>query len=164
MTIKMIAAVSSNGVIGKNDALPFDYPEDMKFFRKMTTDSAVIMGRKTWEGIGKLLPKRRNIVISRSKVEFEGLETFSWLKEAIENAVSTHDNVWLIGGSSIYREGMKFTDEIYLTLTPDTIEGDGLVFFPWIDPTKFEVAHYIDLENSPSNLKVAKYVNVKHCL
>lgn len=156
--IRMIAAVSANGVIGQENKIPWNYPEDMKFFRKMTAESAVIMGRKTWESIGRLLPKRRNIVISRSRVDVDGLETFLSISAAVESAATTHDNVWLIGGSSIYNDGMQYADEIFLTLIPEVVSGDGLILFPWINPAKFEVKEYLPLEGS--ELKVARYLRV----
>lgn len=165
--IRMIAAVSRNGVIGQDNKLPFDYPEDLKFFRKMTAGSTVIMGRKTFESIGRALPKRRNIVISRNKVDAEGVETFSSLQAAYDDTKKFYalpDNmtqpydVWLIGGSSIYRDGMQFANEIYLTLIPEIIEGENVVRFPWISPLEFKVSDFISLENS--ELKVAKYVRV----
>lgn len=166
----MIAAVSVNGVIGLDNKLPFDYPADMKHFRTTTAGSTVIMGRKTWEGIGRLLPKRRNIVISRNKVDFEGLETFSTLKEAIESSqqtlLSQMPNTWLIGGASIYEEGMEFADQILLTLTPDTIKGDAnsnVVRFPWINPNKFVPSMAVRplVPDDPTcPLKLASYIRV----
>lgn len=165
--IKMIAAVSKNGVIGQDNKIPWSYPEDMKFFRKMTAGGTVIMGRKTWESIGRLLPKRRNIVISRSKVEFEGLETFSSVEKAVISAMpamtssggTVMPDVWLIGGSSIYREGLKYANEIYVTLIPDVVEGEGLIFFPWVNPVDYHYAELIHLEDS--DLTVAKLVTTR---
>jgi dihydrofolate reductase len=162
--IRMIAAVSKNGVIGKNNTLPFHYKEDMKFFRKMTANSTVIMGRNTWESIGQPLPKRRNIVVTKNKLEVEGINTFPTLSSALHDAKENivrddmSDNIWLIGGSSIYREGMQYASEIYLTLIPDTVDGDGLVLFPWVNPVEFRIDDFISLEDS--TLKVAKYVRV----
>ena len=138
MTIRIIAAVSKNGVIGKDNALPFDYPEDLKWFRKSTVDSNVIMGRKTFEGIGKPLPKRRNFVITRSQID--GVISIPSIQEAfdiINTTSSAFSNTWFIGGASIYEEGMNWAQEIYLTLTPDKIEGEDLVRFPWINPSVF---------------------------
>lgn len=143
--IGIIAAVSANGVIGVDNKLPFDYPQDMKHFRTTTAGATVIMGRKTWESIGRLLPKRRNIVISRNKINFEGLETFNSLATAIANCSSSvpiappsePPRIWLIGGASIYEEGMEFADQIVLTLTPDIIKADNAIKFPWINPSRF---------------------------
>lgn len=160
--IGIIAAVSANGVIGVDNKLPFDYPQDMKHFRTTTAGATVIMGRKTWESIGRLLPKRRNIVISRNKIDFEGLETYSSLSSAIEGSslVKTNDppipppSIWLIGGASIYEEGMEFADTLKLTLTPDIIRADNAVKFPWINPAKFELEFLVPLVSDDSNCKL----------
>jgi dihydrofolate reductase len=172
--IRMIAAVSKNGVIGQENKIPWECPEDMKFFRKMTANSTVIMGRKTYESIGRPLPKRRNVVITRSTAAIEGVELASSFRDAIDmtstpipavavmdkdgNYVPPEDldNIWLIGGHSIYLEGLSLAHEIYLTAIPETITGDNLTFFPWIDPSKFQVAELIRLGDT--NLKVAKYL------
>lgn len=163
--IGIIAAVSANGVIGLDNKLPFDYPQDMKHFRTTTAGATVIMGRKTWESIGRLLPKRRNIVISRNKVDFEGLETFSSLKEAIfsNTLLATKSDIWLIGGASIYEEGMEFAEQIVLTLTPDVIKTNNAVRFPWINPSKFvpqAAVRPLVLDDPACPLKVACYVRV----
>lgn len=162
--IRMIAAVSANGVIGKENTLPFHYKEDMKFFRAKTSGSTVIMGRNTFESMGsKPLPKRLNVIVTRKEMEstdsfFASPSLGDAIKTAKEVIISKDlsDDIWLIGGSAIYRDGMQYADEIYLTLIPDTVEGEGLVHFPWIDPTKFEVKEYIWLEDS--TLRVARYV------
>jgi dihydrofolate reductase len=180
--IGIIAAVSANGVIGVDNKLPFDYPADMKHFRTTTAGATVIMGRKTWESIGRLLPKRRNIVISRNKIDFEGLDTFSSIKEAIDSHAtlgagfapfgtspagglppSEPPRIWLIGGASVYEEGMEFADQIVLTLTPDIIKADNAVRFPWINPMKFVPSWAVRplLPEDPTcPLKVATYVKV----
>lgn len=163
----MIAAVSANGVIGVDNKLPFDYPQDMKHFRSTTAGATVIMGRKTWESIGRLLPKRRNIVISHNKVNFEGLETFSNIKDAITDdkflftTGEVEPKIWLIGGSSIYEEGMEFVDQIVLTLTPDVIKAEGAIKFPWINPSKFILQSAIKplvSDDVSCPLKLATYV------
>lgn len=164
MTIKMIVAVSHNGVIGQKNSLPFHYKEDMKFFRSMTAESTVIMGRNTFESIGKALPKRHNIVITRNPLNAENVTIVPNLDSAInaakENIISNNmkDDIWIIGGSYVYRDGMRYASEIYLTLIPEVVQGDNLVYFPWVNPIDFQVAEYIQLENS--ELKVAKYVRV----
>lgn len=163
MIVKMIAAVSKNGVIGCNNDIPWKgkYPEDFKFFRQMTTGGEVIFGRKTFESIGKPLPKRNNIVITRQE-KIDGVTCFpsldSWVRSRamiLEDVMTTK---WLCGGAGIYREGMAHASEIYLTLIPETVEGEGLVYFPWIDPTRFQVAETVSLEGS--ELKALKYIRV----
>jgi dihydrofolate reductase len=120
------------------------------------------MGRKTFESIGRPLPKRRNIVISRTNVEVEGIETFSSMKEALESPLfssSLNGDRWLIGGASIYEEGMQYADEIHLTLTPDIITTSNVVKFPWVSPQQFAVRELRPLEDG-SQLMYAIYSKI----
>lgn len=159
-TIKMIVAVSLNGVIGLDGKIPWNYPEDMKYFRKMTLDSTIIMGRKTYESIGKPLPKRRNIIITSSNIENENAECFSSLKDSI-NSVTFHSNdIWLIGGFSIYKEGMIYTDEIHLTLIPEIVEEKNAVYFPEIDFKFFKEKSFSYLDEN-KKIKNIVYERIK---
>jgi len=145
--IKMIAAVSVNGVIGLNNKLPWNYPADMRHFRNSTVNGTIVMGRKTFESVGcRPLPKRRNIVISSRTVDHPGVETFSSLEAALTASkdvaiavgeVSAVPDVWLVGGAGIYQEGMDFAQEIHLTLVPDVVIGADAVRFPFINPRLF---------------------------
>lgn len=157
--IGMIAAVCVNGVIGKDNELPFDYSEDMKHFRKTTANSIVIMGRKTFEGIGKPLPKRRNIIISRGMTKVEGIEIVASMKEAIDLCSGDERDIWLCGGAQVYQDGMEFADKILLTLTPDMELANNTIKFPWINPDKFDLQyiHPLSLEND-SKLMLATYI------
>lgn len=134
--IKMIAACSMNAVIGKNNSIPWNYPEDMKRFREMTAGSTIIMGRKTWESIGRPLPKRRNIVISSQAIDNPNIECFSSLIQALEHT-KENENIWIIGGATLYKQGMNVADEIDLTIIPEIIDEKEAVFFPWINPLQF---------------------------
>lgn len=144
----LIVGVSRNGVIGKDNTIPWNHPADLKRFRALTTGGTIIMGRKTFESIGRALPKRRNIVISRTKVEIEGVETFASLAEAV--ATTQGQTVWYIGGKGIYAEALNFAAAIDLTIVPETVERTGeIVEFPWIDPTVFSVKDIVrdDINN-----------------
>jgi dihydrofolate reductase len=164
--IKMIAAVSQNGVIGAEGFLPWEgkYPEDMKFFRTMTKNSIIIMGRKTFESIGnRPLPNRRNIVISRSantldtNVMAEGVEVYKSVSEALDKCDGDYRDIWIIGGERIYEAGMEFADEIYLTMIPLQIEIENfknVARFPWINPQKFFQYENIKISEA---LTVIKY-------
>ena len=143
--IGIIAAVSINGVIGVDNKLPFDYPEDMKHFRKTTADSVVIMGRKTFESIGRPLPKRRNIVVSSSLSPVDGVEIAPSVVAAMTACSNETRNIWFIGGASIYEEGMLYADEIVLTQTTDYVRHPNAVKFPWIHPAIFEWTGAIEL-------------------
>lgn len=138
--IGIIAAVTQNGIIGVENKLPFDYPADMKHFRETTANSIVIMGRKTFEGIGKPLPKRRNIVVSSSlSLSTEGIELVPSVAHAIDLTQGDARDIWFIGGASIYEVGMYFADKIVLTLTPDIELRTPAVKFPWVSPMKFKL-------------------------
>lgn len=160
--IGIIAAVTVNGVIGVENKLPFDYPEDMKHFRTTTANSTIIMGRKTFEGIGRALPKRRNIVISSRTIEVPGVETFASVDAAMEATQMMSQPIWFIGGASIYEEGMKHANLIVLTLTPDVELRTPAIKFPWINPNEFELKSINPLvpENPSCLLKLATYEKV----
>lgn len=123
--LALIVAVARNGVIGKGGALPWRLPEDMKRFKKLTQGHAVIMGRKTHDSIGRPLPKRRNIVISRNAgAQFAGCETARSLDEAIALARETDPCPFIIGGASLYEEALPLVTEIYLTTIDEEADGD----------------------------------------
>ena len=159
--IRMIAAVSSNGVIGVGNKLPFHYPEDLKHFKECTINSTVIMGRKTFESIGKPLSKRKNVVITRNCYltdVYPGVAVYNSLDVALNKCKD--ENIWLIGGSDIYQNGMEYADEIILTVTPDIISADEVTRFPWINPTKYQVTDCQDLCQN-SLLKKVIYEKIK---
>lgn len=133
MTVGMIVAVSPEGVIGVDGRIPWHYPGDLKRFKRLTVDTTIIMGRHTYESIGRPLPKRRNVVITRR--EIEGVECFKDVKSALE---SCSGPVWFIGGARIYAEAMEHCDLIDVTYVPDRIEAAGAVRFPEIDEARFE--------------------------
>lgn len=142
--INLICAVSENGIIGIENRLPWkgNYKEDMNFFKEMTFNSTVIMGRATYRSIGKALPNRRNIVISKKIKNIESLKNISDIEvfHNLEDALKTCEgDIWLIGGESIYAEGMKYADNIYLTLIPEYIDVSYKKHakFPWINTKIF---------------------------
>jgi dihydrofolate reductase len=124
--IKIIVAVSKNGVIGGNNSLIWSLPNDMKRFKKITTGSAVVMGRKTYESIGRSLPNRRNIIISRDNNLFiDQCEVVNSIEEAL---MLTNNDCFIIGGGEIYKQALPITDVIYLTRIDEEFEGD--TYFP----------------------------------
>lgn len=129
MTIAIIAAVSPEGVIGVDGAIPWHYSADMKRFKRLTVGATVIMGRRTWESLPvRPLKERRNIVITRRTLD--GVECFGDIPSAL---ASTTGDVWFIGGARIYEEAMAHADLIDLTHVPDHIDAEGAVRFPEID-------------------------------
>jgi dihydrofolate reductase len=120
--IKIIVAMSNNRVIGNNNELIWKLSSDLKRFKELTTGHPVVMGRKTYESIGRPLPNRRNIIITRNlEYEVEGCETVSSLEEAL---LLTNNNCFIIGGGEIYKQSLEVADKIYLTLVHKDFEGD----------------------------------------
>lgn len=129
--ISLIAAVSENGVIGVDNKLPWYIPDDLKRFKKLTSGNVVIMGRKTYDSIGKPLPNRLNIVISRNKeLNIPGCIVANSMVQAIRKA-GTDKDIFIIGGGEIYNKGFTFAERIYLTKVHQEVEGDTT--FPEID-------------------------------
>jgi dihydrofolate reductase len=136
-----IAAMSENRVIGKNGQLPWRIPEDMKHFKDLTMGHPVIMGRKTWESIPEKfrpLPGRTNIVITRQAdyVVPEDVIVSSSVESALKIFPSEH--IYIIGGAEIYAAAMPHVDKIEMTYVKQTIEGEGLTYFPEMDPSQWK--------------------------
>lgn len=142
MKISIIVALDDKNGIGKDGGMPWNIPSDLKRFKKITEGHPVIMGRKTFESIGKPLPKRTNIIITRNNFKQEDLIIKHSLKEAIEEAkkASGSDEVFIVGGGQVFKEAMVLADKIYLT----KIEGDynADTFFP--DYSSFAKKTYED--------------------
>ncbi|MBQ4499620.1 MAG: dihydrofolate reductase [Alistipes sp.] len=135
--LSIIVAIAQNGVIGDKNSLLWHIKEDMRFFRTTTSGHAVIMGRKTFESLGsKPLPKRTNIVITRSDSEFDGALTAHSLEEAVAMAKGD-DEAFIIGGAQIYAQALDVADRMYITLVERDYAGD--TSFPEIDFSKWEL-------------------------
>ena len=149
MSLSHIVAVSENDVIGVNNDLPWEIPEDMKFFRDKTKGKAMIMGRKTYESVGHPLPHRLSIIVTRQtdyKVDNPSAVIKPDLESAIEYAKSQvskwGDEIFIIGGGEIFKESMDLVDVIYLTRIHKTYDGD--IKYPHVDPKKFELVEQRD--------------------
>ena len=131
MRLSIIVAMSENRVIGRNNQLPWHLPADLKRFKQLTTSHTIVMGRKTFDSIGKPLPNRRNIVITRDRAfQALGVEVAHSLDEAV--ALTKHEEeVFIAGGAEIFREAASGADRMYITLVHAQVDGD--VFFPEID-------------------------------
>jgi len=126
MTISIIVAVSENGVIGKDNQLLWRLPDDLKRFKNLTINHPIIMGRKTFESIGKPLPGRTSIVITRNPdFSFEGVVVTHSLEEALQKAENLHaDEVFIIGGGELYRQAQSLSEKLYITEVKTVIDGD----------------------------------------
>lgn len=130
MKISIIVAMSRNRVIGKGDAMPWHLPAELRHFKQVTMGKPIIMGRKTFESIGRVLPGRRNIIITRDpQYEFEDAIIVHSIDEALKAAGNTAE-VMIVGGGHLYRQMIKDAECLYLTIVETDIEGD--VFFPLI--------------------------------
>jgi dihydrofolate reductase len=128
MRLSVIVAVAENGVIGKDNALPWRLPEDLKHFKAITFGHPVVMGRKTFESIGRPLPGRLNLVVSRNPdYRPEGVTVAASLESAIQKAGAAQE-VFVIGGSALFKEALPKADRVYLTRIHRDFSGD--VFFP----------------------------------
>lgn len=135
--ISIIVAIAQNGTIGDNNSLLWHIKEDMRFFRTTTSGHAVIMGRKTFESLGsKPLPKRKNIVITRSDLTFEGALTAHSLDEAIAMAEGDEET-FIIGGAQIYRAALAVADRMYITRVERDYQGD--TSFPEVDYSQWQL-------------------------
>lgn len=147
--LSLITAMDSNRVIGKNNSLPWHLPADLAFFKQTTMGKPVIMGRKTFDSIGKALPGRKNIVLTRDN-NFEAPDCE--IATDIDQAMSKVDGsveVMLIGGASLYEQTIHSADIIYLTLIHHEFNGD--TWFPEINPKNWELGSRDDFERDEKN-------------
>jgi dihydrofolate reductase len=135
---KAIAAMSMNRVIGAGDRIPWHLPEDFKWFKQMTTGHVIVMGRRTFESIGKPLPNRTTIVLTRSADVIPGVRTISNLNQIEPSAAPfVGREIFICGGAQVYRQALPLCSDLYLTLVKRTIDGD--TFFPSFEE-EFELA------------------------
>ena len=137
--LKILVAFDENRVIGKNNTLIWHLPADLKRFKALTTGHVIIMGRKTFESIGKPLPNRTTIVISRqADLQIEGAIIAHSVEEAILKAKSiTREDIFIVGGAEIYALSLALADQILVTQLHDIFEGDA--YFPEIPSTSWEI-------------------------
>jgi len=145
-----IAAMTKDRVIGLNGGLPWHYSEDLKRFKQRTTDCTVIMGRLTWESLGcRALPRRRNIVISRSIVD--NVEHYPNISDALH--ACQPDRTWVIGGGQIYAAAFEHFTLLDITYVPDVISAPEAVLFPKIKPDIWKA-------NAPTNIDNSALINI----
>lgn len=161
MKLSIIVAVAENGVIGHNNQLIWHLPEDLKMFKRLTSGHPIIMGRKTFESIGKPLPNRTSIIITKNpEFQIEGCITVHSLEEAIEAANEIEENeAFIIGGAEIYRLALPFADTIYLTEVHHSFEGD--TFFPAIDKDIWEEVNRTDHDVDEKHLYKYSFVELE---
>jgi len=146
---KAIAAMSENRVIGQGNQIPWHLPEDFKWFKQMTTGQVVVMGRKTFESIGKPLPNRETIVLSRGNFQLPGVRMISDLGQI--DLVKETREVFICGGAQVYAQALPLCSDLYLTVVKRIVEGDAVFppFEDWFemvelirDGPDFKIIHY----------------------
>ena len=150
--ISLIAAVGKNYELGKDNKLIWHFKKDMEYFKEVTTGKTVVMGRKTYESIGRPLPNRRNIVITSRMLE--GVETVKTVDEILD----MHEDIFIIGGASIYEEFIKYADKIYLTLIDKEYDAD--TYFPTFDENQFKKTVIKEETENDIKLTFALYTKI----
>lgn len=155
VVISLIAAIGENGVIGDGERMPWHLPGDFAFFKATTMGKPVVMGRKTFESIGRPLPGRANIVITRRPgYAPEGIDVVASLEDALERAhavarLNGQEEVFVIGGGQVYAEALPLADRLYITHV--ALAPEGATRFPAIDPEQWRVAASPDVPASPKD-------------
>ena len=165
--ISHLVAMAKNRVIGVNNDLPWNLPDDLNHFKQYTLNKPIVMGRKTFESIGKPLPQRKNIVISRSLSEIEGVNVFSEVEDGIAFANQYNekhqleDEVIIIGGAQIFNETLPMMNRLVLTQVDCEIAGD--VFYPEINMHNFSrknVSRHLKDEKNQFNFSIDLYEKI----
>ena len=153
MSIRLICAIAKNNVIGNENKLPWNISEDLKRFKELTSENIIVMGRKTYESIGRPLPKRINIVLSRNKsLEIEGVEVMNSIESVIDSYNSQEKDLYIIGGTFIYELFLEHCDYLHITNVERDYDGDA--FFPKIDWDNWKLIEEI---NSYDNFEKTEF-------
>ena len=136
MKLSIIAAIGKNNELGLNNNLIWHLKGDMKFFKETTIGHTIIMGRKTFESLPQLLEERKHIVLSRNNINIPNIEVFHTIEEFLSNYINTDEEIFNIGGASVYQSLLEYTDKIYLTEVEKTAKADA--YFPTFNKKDFE--------------------------
>ena len=148
MIVSIIVAIGENHAIGKNNQLLWHMPNDLKHFKDITSGRTIIMGRKTFDSVGKPLPRRRNIVVTRQDIIIPGCEVVKSIEDGLA-LCKNEDEVFIGGGAEIYKLAMHLTDRIYLTIIHKSFDAD--TFFPEIDKSEWKEVKREDFELDEKN-------------
>ncbi len=140
--INIIAAMTKDGVIGKGNALPWNIPDELKNFRKLTQGHPIIMGSRTFESIGRPLPNRHNIVLGAPDLQIENVDVCHSVQQALSIAQADTKDIFVIGGAYTYAQFLPIADFLYLSYIKQNYQGD--VFFPEVTWAHWEVSEHID--------------------
>jgi dihydrofolate reductase len=170
MQVSLIVAVSENGVIGRNGELPWRLSSDLRRFKEITMGHTVVMGRRTWESVGRPLPGRRMVVVSRQadyRIEIPEVEVAAGLDEAIARAAARGETeAFVIGGAELYRAALPIADRLYVTLVKAEVEGD--TYFPVKSFDDFDWNSWVIVNQEPHEADAKNeypyvYVTLQRC-
>lgn len=148
MIVSIIVAIAENNAIGKNNQLLWHLPADLKHFKQITSGRSIIMGRKTYDSVGRPLPNRRNIIVTRQDIQIPGCEVVKSIDEGLA-LCKDEDEVFIGGGAEIYKQAMDKTDIIYLTIVHKSFDAD--TFFPEIEHSKWKETAHEDYQPDEKN-------------
>ncbi len=163
--LSIIVAISKNNVIGKDNKLIWHLPADLKRFKELTTGKTIIMGRKTFESLGRVLPNRKHIVLTQNKewkIDDCNVKIISSIKE-LENEIEEEKENFVIGGATIYKLLMPYTKKMYVTKIEEEFEGD--TYFPEIDENEWKIEKIengIKDDKNPYDYKYITYKKIGH--
>jgi dihydrofolate reductase len=155
-TLTIIAAIGKNNELGYKNDLIWHLPDDLKFFKEKTTGKTIVMGYNTFLSLPRLLPNRRHIVLSANKLDIEGVESFTNLDELIEFIRKIDEEVFIIGGASIYKQFIDLVDKMYLTEVESEFK-EADVYFPEFDKENWEREELLENENNNIKFKHIQY-------
>ena len=155
MNISIIAAIGKNNELGKDNNLIWRLKGDLKFFKEITTNHVIVMGRKTFESLPKMLPNRHHIVISSGNNFDKEIEVFNSIEKFLEKYKNYEEEIFIIGGSSIYKSFLEYSNKLYLTeINKEDKNAD--VYFPLFDKSCWD-KEYISDEKEENNIKYRRY-------
>ena len=158
--INIVVAKASNNVIGAKNDLIWHLPNDLKHFKNITSGHPIIMGRKTFESLGRPLPNRTNIVVTRDQNwSAENIEIETSLPKAIEAAQKIDQDIYIIGGGNIYKQAMEFADVLYITEVHHEFDGD--TYYPEIDSDEWEEVEREDFKKDEKHPYAYSFVTYK---
>lgn len=158
--ISMIAAVGKNRELGKNNDLIWSLSEDKKFFRSTTLSHTVVMGRKTFESLGGLLPKRRHVVLTSNKsFHADGVDVVHGVSDVTDEFAASEEECFIIGGGEIYTLFLPYAERIYLTEIDD-VSPDAEVFFPEFDKSRYSKKLISEIEENGIHAEIKLYTRI----
>ena len=158
--ISFIWAMDENGLIGKNNDLPWRLPEDLKYFKRITDGHPIVMGRKTFESIGKPLPNRENVILTRN-TDFsqEGCIVFHRVEDVLQFAEEKESETFIMGGKEVYKQFIPYVDKLYVTVIHNEFKGDThMPSIPWGNFNCISSEKGINNENNPYDYEFKVFV------